>query len=327
MITIKGIGAYLPQKIMKNDDWRAYFDTSDEWIYSHTGIKERHVAADDEATSDMAVKAAHKALEQAGMTTSDIDMIICATCTPDYIGFPSTANLVQGKLGAGTIPSFDIRSACTGFIYGLSVAAGQVATGMAKNVLLVASETLTRMLDWHDRGSAILFGDGAGAAVISKAEQKDSLIDIVLYSKADDKALVRPMGGMKNPLPLIGLSAEEVKETLLKMDGHAVYAFAVRAISDVVNTILNRNNLKIEDVDYVIPHQANKRIIEAACVRNKWPIEKFFMNLDKVANTSAASIPIALNDMQEQGLLKKGMKLILPGFGAGLTWGGALIEW
>jgi 3-oxoacyl-[acyl-carrier-protein] synthase-3 len=328
-IKIKGVGAYLPEKVMKNDDWKAYFDTSDEWIVSHTGIKERHVIADDESTVDLAARAARAALENAGMKIEEIDMIIVATCSPDYIGFPTTANILQRDLGAGNIPSFDIRVACTGFVYGLSIANGFIAadTGV-NNVLLVAAEALTRIMDWNDRSTAVLFGDGAGAMILGRSDDgSNSLIDSVLYSKGDEKALVRPGGGTRNPLNPKGVFQEEINKTFLKMDGQSVYQFAVRSIGEVVQSLLDRNHLTLDDIAYIVPHQANRRIIEAVAGRRKWPIEKFFINLDKTANTSAASIPLALNDMVKQGLLKKGMKIILVGFGAGLTWGGALLEW
>ncbi len=323
---IKSIGAYIPDKRVTNDELSKTMDTSDEWIRSHTGIGSRHIAEEGMTTADIGVEAAKVALKRAEVTAEDIDMIILTTATPDYVGFPATSCIVQDKLGAVNAGAFDLTAGCTGFVYGLEVAKNFIENGKMKNILLVSAEMLTKIANWEDRNTAVLFGDGAGAAVISIDESGTSGIDDTIL-KADGSgayALERHTGGVVHPY-------EEGKttwaDTALYMDGQAVYKFAVKVNSILISSLLERNNLTIDDLSWIVPHQANERIIQAAAKRLKLPIDKFFMNLEEYANTSSASIPIALNDLFEQGKLKRGEKLLLTGFGAGLTYGGSILRW
>ncbi len=323
---IKSIGAYIPEKRVTNDELSKTMDTSDEWIRSHTGIGSRHIADKEMNTADLGVKAAEVALERAGLKAEDIDMVILTTATPDYVGFPATSCIIQDKLGAVNAGAFDLTAGCTGFVYGLEVAKNFIENGSMKNILLVSAEMLTQIANWEDRNTAVLFGDGSGAAVISADESGVSGIDDTIL-KADGSGawtLERHTGGVVHPY-------EEGKttwaDTALFMDGQAVYKFAVKVNAILITSLLERNNLTIDDLAWIVPHQANERIIQAAAKRLKLPIEKFFMNLEEYANTSSASIPIALNDMYEKGKLKRGDKLLLTGFGAGLTYGGSILRW
>ncbi len=323
---IKSIGAYIPKKRVTNDELSKTMDTSDEWIRSHTGIGSRHIAEDGMTTADIGTYAAQKALERADLKPEDIDMVILTTATPDYVGFPATSCIIQDKLGAVNAGAFDLTAGCTGFVYGLEVAKNFIENGSMKNILLVSAEMLTKIANWEDRNTAVLFGDGAGAAVISADESGVSGIDDTIL-KADGSgapALERHTGGVVHPY-------EEGKttwaDTALYMDGQAVYKFAVKVNSILISSLLERNKLTIDDLAWIVPHQANKRIIQAAAKRLKLPLDKFFMNLEEYANTSSASIPIALNDMYENGKLKRGDKLLLTGFGAGLTYGGSILRW
>ncbi len=323
---IKSIGTYIPEKRVTNDELAETMDTSDEWIRSHTGIGSRHIADKEMNTADMAVKASEVALERAGLKAEDIDMIILTTATPDYIGFPATACIVQDRLGAKNAGAFDLIAGCTGFVYGLEVAKNFLAGGKYNNILLVSAEMLTQIANWEDRNTAVLFGDGAGAAVISVSEDGTSGIDDTIL-KADGSgafALERHVGGVAHPY-------EEGKttwaETALYMDGQAVYKFAVKVNTELISSLLERNNLTIDDIKWIVPHQANERILQAAAKRLKLSMDKIFLNLEEYANTSSASIPIALNDLYEKGELERGDILLLTGFGAGLTYGGAIIRW
>ena len=322
---IEGIGAYTPPRRMSNHEFAEFLDTSDEWIRSHTGIGYRHVASEDEATSDLAVKASQVAIERAGVTPASIEMILVATASGDYVGFPSTACIVQDMLGAKNAAAMDIGAGCTGFVYGLETAKGFISSGAAKNVLLIGSEVLTRIVDWTDRSTCVLFGDGAGAALITSSANTTGVMDSVLKSDGSGASyLAREVGGSRIPFKA-GKNKE--RDLLIKMEGQAVYNFAVPAIIDVINQLLNRNHLTLDDITYIVPHQANQRIIEAAAKRGKIPYEKFFLNIEEYANTSAATIPLALNDMYEQNKVKPGDLLITVGFGAGLTFGGNLLMW
>ena len=323
---IKSIGAYVPEKRVTNDELAETMDTSDEWIRSHTGIGSRHIADKEMNTADLGVEAAKVALERAGITAEEIDMVILTTATPDYVGFPATSCIVQDKLGAVNAGAFDLTAGCTGFVYGVEVAKNFIENGGYKNILLVSAEMLTQIANWKDRNTAVLFGDGAGAAIISNDETGVSGIDQTIL-KADGSgagALERHSGGVVHPY-------EEGKttwaDTALYMDGQAVYKFAVKVNSVLIKSLLEDNNLTVDDLAWIVPHQANERIIQAAAKRLKLPIAKFFMNLQEYANTSSASIPIALNDLYEKGGLKRGDKLLLTGFGAGLTYGGSIIRW
>ena len=308
---------------MANDEFAEYVDTSDEWIRSHTGIGFRHVAADDEAASDLGLAAARQAVERAEIDPSDVDMVLCATASGDHVGFPSTACLIQDQLGAKNAAAMDLIVGCTGFVYGLETAKGLIAGGSAKHIVLVGSEVLTRIMDWSDRNTCVLFGDGAGAAVIAESQNGRGVLDSYLRSDGSGAmALARKSGGTRAPFR-DGAAAD----TYIQMEGRAVYNFAVQVIVDTIQTILDRNQLSIDQVKYIVPHQANVRIIEAAAKRCEIPIDKFYMNIEEYANTSAATIPIALNDLYEMDRLEKGDLLVTVGFGAGLTFGGNLLRW
>ena len=322
---IEGIGAYTPSRRVSNDELAEFLDTSDEWIRSHTGIGYRHIARDDEAASDLGAQAAKVALDRSGTDPESIDMVLVATASSDYVGFPSTACIVQDMIGAKNAAAMDIGVGCTGFVYGLETAKGFIASGAARRVLLIGSEVLTRIVDWTDRSTCVLFGDGAGAAVISPSSNGRGILDSVL--KADGSGasyLAREVGGTRSPFKP-GHTAE--RDLLIKMEGQPVYNFAVPAIIEVIRQILDRNGLTIDDITYIVPHQANQRIIEAAAKRSRIPYEKFYLNIEEYANTSAATIPIALNELYEHDKLSSGDLLITVGFGAGLTFGGNLLKW
>lgn len=320
---ILSIASYLPSSIMKNQDWVEHLDTSDEWIVSHTGIRERHFAPENETTATMATEAAKKALAKAGVSAEKVNLIVLATASPDYLSFPATANLVQKALGVpSSCAAFDLHAACTGFIYALSVAHAFLSSSSdMEYALVIASETLSRIMDWKDRSTAVLFGDGAAAMLVHKSASRNSVLDYVLHSDGNAEALLRPKGGAYCH------KFDSVEETFLKMDGRLVYNFAVHSLGEVIQEILTRSHLEFSDIAWVVPHQANFRIIEAMCGRRHWDVDRFFMNLEYIGNTSAASIPVALAEMEEKNLLKPGQRLILAGFGAGLTWGAALVEW
>ena len=324
---IRSTGTYVPVRRMSNDELPKHLDTSDEWIVSHTGIRNRHLAADDQATSDLALEAAQKALNRARMVPEEIDMILVATATPDHVGFPATACIVQNKLRALNAAAMDLVAGCTGFIYGLETARGFVASGFANNVLLIGAEILTRHIDWQDRNTCVLFGDGAGAVVVSvdNGEQPTGILETHIRAEGSGANLLdRKAGGSRFPFQ-VGVTAQS--DTYLAMDGRAVYYFAVRVIVDTIQTLLEKANLTVDQLKYIVPHQANVRIIEAAAKRAKIPIEKFYINIQEYANTSAATIPIALAEMQGKHLLAPGDLVLTVGFGAGLTYGGNLLRW
>ena len=325
---IASVGTYVPSRRMTNGELATRLDTSDEWIYSHTGIRSRYIADDSEAASDLAVHASLQALERAGVTPREIDLVLLATSTPDFLGFPSTAAIVQDRIGARHAGAMDLVAACTGFIYGVETARAYIMSGAARTVLVIGSEIFSRIVDWTDRSTCVLFGDGAGAVLLQRTNgtsAQSEVIDSFLRSRGNGaETLLRPVGGSRRPfIP----GETEIESTKVFMDGRRVYLFAVGAITDVINHLLEQNNMTIDQVDHVVPHQANLRIIEAACKRGEFPPEKFFTNLEKYANTSAASIPIALDEMAETGRLTKGQTVITVGFGAGLTYGGNLIRW
>ena len=329
---ITGLGAYVPERRMHNEELTRLMDTTDEWIYSHTGIRYRHIAAEDEAASDLAVHAARRALEQAELVPDDIDLILLATSTPDYLGLPSTACVVQDKLGIRETGAMDLVAACTGFIYGLETARTFITAGAARHVLVIGSEVYSRIINWEDRRSAVLFGDGAGAAVVSAAgvgpdqpPPVSRVLPAILGSRGSGaESLCRLYGGTRHKY-VPGVTPEA--STLLQMDGRKVYTFAVGVIVEVINTLLEQNGLTFDDVKYVVPHQANTRIITAAARRGEWDENRFYLNMEEYANTSAASIPIALDEMQKKNLISRGDILLFVGFGAGLTYGGSIVYW
>ncbi len=323
---IRSVAAHVPQRRVTNDELAEQIDTSDEWIRSHTGIGSRHLCGPDEATSDLAVPAAQKALERAEIDPQEIDLLILATASPDYLGFPSTASIVQDRLGLQHAGAFDLVAGCTGFVYGLETACSMLKGGGYRNILLVGVETLSKVTNWKDRNTCVLFGDGAGAVVISKTESEESgIIDSILGSEGSGaRYLIRKSGGSREP---IDLSRTREEDLYVQMDGRKVYNFAVRVNTELISELLERNTLSIADIAWVVPHQANVRIIQAAAKRLKIPMEKFFLNIEEYANTSAASIPIALNELYESGRLNRGDILMFIGFGAGLTFGGNIIRW
>ena len=319
----RSIGAYAPEKILTNDDLTKMVDTTDEWITKRTGIKERRIAAENETTSDMAVKAAEKAIERSGLKKSDIDMIVVATISPDYFNMPSTATVVAHKMGLDQVPAFDISAACTGFIYVLSVAKAFIESGMKKNVLIVGAEKMSAITDYTDRGTCILFGDGAGAAVISATENKDEAI-VDIHTAADGSLgdfLMTPDGGTGNPHK----NELKAEASFIQMKGNETFKIAVRTLTNDVVDILKTNNITPDDVTHFVPHQANYRIIKAVGDALKFRDEQVVLTVAKYGNTSGASIPMAINDVYEQGKLKAGDLMLLDAFGGGLTWGSALV--
>jgi 3-oxoacyl-[acyl-carrier-protein] synthase-3 len=322
--SFRSIGAYVPEKNLSNKDLEKMVDTSDEWITKRSGIKNRHIAADDQAASDLAKEAALVALERAGMTAQDLDMIIVASISGDYLFMPSTACVLADKLGVKNIPAFDVLAACTGFIYALATAKAFIESGMKKNILIVGAEALSKFVDYSDRTTCVLFGDGAGAAVISATENKDEAI-MDIHISADgtyQDFLITPGGGSKNPC-----SDYVQKEHLnfMKMKGNETFKVAVRTLSGDVKDILENNPIELEDVKFFIPHQANYRIIKAVGDAIGVDDEQLVLTVDKFGNTSAASIPMAMNYIYEEGKLKNGDMMLLDAFGGGLTWGSALV--
>lgn len=320
-IKIAGIGSYLPSLVVTNDRISEFVDTSDEWIVQRTGMKERRIS-EGENTSDISTKAAKIALERAGIEAKDLELIIVATISPDMF-IPSVACLVQSNLDADNAACFDISVACSGFVYGLEIARALMNSMNYKTALVIGAEVLSKVTDWTDRSTCILFGDGAGAAVLKQDETPGI---IKSYLKAEGKkggALT--IGGADFDTPF---SKEKVlKNRTIKMNGREILRFGVSAIDDAVRELIKETNISLDDIKYIVPHQANYRIIKLAAEKLNLSEDKFYLNLEKVGNTSAATIPIALNDMYEKGLLNKGDKIILVGFGGGLTYGATLLEW
>jgi 3-oxoacyl-[acyl-carrier-protein] synthase-3 len=323
---IVGWGYHVPEKVITNHDLEQIVETSDEWIRSRTGIQERHVAADPkETTASLAVAAARKALEVADVPPSKLDLIICATTTPEY-SFPSTGSIIQNALGAVNAGAFDLSAACSGFVYALSMARGHIIAGDAEYVLVIGAETLSRIVDWTDRETCVLFGDGAGAVLVAASEVPGGIVATELGSDGSGgDALILPGGGSANPTSLETVSNGQ---HYVKMDGKAVFRFATRVMASATRRVLERAGYTPADVDLVVPHQANLRIIQNSVLNQlKIPEEKVFVNLQKYGNTSTASIPIALCEAIEAGKLKPGDKVVFVGFGAGLTWAACAIDW
>jgi len=320
----RSIGAYVPEKILTNEDLTKMVDTTDEWITKRTGIKERHIAADSEFTSDLGFKAAQIALQRSGIEKSEIDMVITATISPDYFCMPSTAAIISNKLGIKNATAFDLTAACTGSIYALSVAKAFIESGMKKNVLIVGAEKLSAITDYTDRGTCILFGDGAGAAVISATDNKEEAI-IDINTGADGEyadLLMTPNGGTGSAHDSVDA---EAGSCFMQMKGNETFKIAVRTLTKDVKEILENNNIKSEDIKHFIPHQANLRIIKAVGDALKMRDDQVVITVEKYGNTSSASIPMAINDLYEAGGLKKGEVMLLDSFGGGLTWGSALV--
>ncbi len=322
--SLKSIGAYAPKKVLSNSDLEKMVETSDEWITKRTGIKERRIASENETTSDLGYKAAKIAIQRANINTQDIDAVICATLSPDYMTMPSTAALIAAKLGIKDKMAFDISAACSGFVYLLHVAKGFIESGIYKNILIVGAEKTSAFIDFSDRGTCILFGDGGGAAVVGRCEEKKhSILDIHTASDGThSELLITPGGGSKNPCSQETL---DKKLNFIKMSGNEVFKVAIKTLTNDVVNILKANNLNSNDIDHFIPHQANHRIIEAVRAKLDFPKEKTVLTVHKYGNTSAASIPMAINDAYEAGRIKKGDLMLLDTFGGGFTWGSALV--
>ncbi len=316
-----GFGLYTPKNLVENERLQEFLETSDEWIRTRTGIERRYISL-DENTSDLAVEASKKALNQAGLSAEDIDLIILATVTPDNFT-PSTACIVQDKLGAKNAWAFDINAACTGFIYALKLGRSLIRSGEAKNALIIGAETLSKALNWEDRGSCVLFGDGAGATVLTSTEE-DCGIKCVNVKSDGSKGDSLVIQGL--PLNSPFKDGREVSKNYINMNGREIFKFATKVMEESIVEILEKENIKIEDIDAIIPHQANLRIIDYVVKRLGIPREKFITNLQNYGNTSGASIPIALCESIDEGNLKKGDNIIMVGFGGGLTWGAALIK-
>lgn len=321
---IKGLGAYVPDRVLTNGELETMVNTSDQWIATRTGIRERRIAAPEQATSDLALEAARRALEDAGIGPGDVDLIIVATNTPDSF-LPASASVVQGRLGAFRAGAFDLLAGCTGFVYALTVAARFITSGTYKHVLVIGAETLSRIVDWEDRDTCVLFADGAGAAVVGQAREGYGLIHSVLGADGSGRHLLQvPAGGSRMPA-----SRETVENRLhfIRMNGREIFRFAVRTCSDGVLETLEEAGLAKEEVDFFVPHQANLRIIEAAAKKLNLPMDRVLVNVDRFGNTSTASIPMAIQEAVIKGRLKTGDNVVLAAFGAGLTWAVAIMRW
>jgi len=322
-VGILGVGKYLPEKVLTNADLEKMVDTSDDWITTRTGIKERHIAAKDEATSDLATKAAKAALKNAGLKPADLDLIIVATVTPD-MSFPSTATFVQANLGAKNAFCFDISAACAGFIYGITVAQQFIARGTCKNALVIGAETLSRITDWEDRNTCVLFGDGAGAVVLGETKGAE-IVSAYLGSDGTKTGLLNmPGGGSRNPA-----SAQTIKNRMhyIKMEGSELFKIAVTSMADAALMALKKAGLKCADVNWIIPHQANIRIINAVAKRLGFSNAQVYLNIEKYGNMSSACVAIALCEVAEDAKFKKGDIVLLDAFGGGLVWGALIIKW
>jgi 3-oxoacyl-[acyl-carrier-protein] synthase-3 len=316
---IAGTGSYLPANVVTNHDLEKMMDTTDEWIQERTGIKRRHIAADDESTSDLALAAANQALDMAGLTAEDIDLIIIATTTPDKV-FPGTACIVQRRLGIGGCAAFDIQAACSGFVYGLDLADRHIRTGGAKNALVIGAETLSRLTNWEDRTTAVLFGDGAGAVVLQETDEP-GIISTHIHADGQYEDLLQVPQGVSN-----GYDITRAGEAFIQMNGNAVFRRAVATLDSIARETLDKNNIDKHDLDWFVPHQANMRIISAAAKKLDMPMERVIVTVDEHANTSAASIPLALDVAVRDGRIKRGELLLFEAFGAGFTWGSALLR-
>lgn len=323
LVRIISTGTSIPKKIISNSDLAKIVDTNDEWITARTGIKERRVADENHASSDLGVEASLKAIERASLDPKDIDVIIVGTITPDYI-FPSTACLIQERIGASNAYAFDISAGCSGYLYAMQVAKSLIDGGSAKTILVIGTETMTRVLDYQDRGTCILFGDGAGATILQKSD-KQGILSICLGSDGGGwDLLYQPGGGSRMPP-----TEQSIKNRMhyLKMNGKEVFKIAVKSMGNASVEAIEKAGIKAEDIDIFIAHQANYRIMDAVRKRINLPTEKVFMNISKYGNTSSASVPIALDEALEEGRIKEGDLVLFSAFGAGFTWGASVIQW
>lgn len=323
-VAIVGTGAYLPERVLTNQDLEKMVETTDEWIVTRTGIRERHIAREDEASSDMAAVAATRALESAGISARDVDGIIVTTVTPDML-FPSTASIVQQRIGAEHAFCYDVEAACAGFIYGLEIARGMLVAGTARTMLVIGAEKLTSFTDWEDRATCVLFGDAAGAAVLRMEHHAEGILSTVLgCNGALTGLLYLPAGGSRMPP-----SPETIKKRLhyMKMQGRDVFRHAVCCMADAALQAVQKAGLTKDQIDWVIPHQANMRIIQAVSERIGIPLERFCVNVDRVGNTSSATIPVALDEAVRDKRIRKGHHIVFVAFGGGFTWGAMVVRW
>jgi 3-oxoacyl-[acyl-carrier-protein] synthase-3 len=321
---ITGWGISVPEAILTNDDLSKMVDTNDKWIRERTGIRERHIASEEQTTASLAVEASLKALQVANLRPTDVDLIICSTSTPEHI-FPATACLVQDRIGATKAGAFDLLAACSGFIYAINMAAQCIRSRSIENALVIGSETLSRFVNWQDRSTCILFGDGAGAFVLQASEMPGGVLSAVMHSDGSGgDSLILQAGGSRYPATEATVQAGK---HYIEMDGNEVYRFATRVMAQATREALGTADIELEEVDWIIPHQANIRIIAAAARGLKLPLERFVVNLERYGNTSTASIPLATVEAAEDGRLKAGDKVVFVGFGAGLTWGALVAEW
>jgi len=321
---VTGWGIATPERILSNEELTQFVDTSDEWIISRTGIEQRYIAGPGETTASLASQAACRALEPTNIEAHDLDLIILATSTPEHI-FPSTASLVQDEIGAIRAGAFDLSAACTGFIYALNMAAQAIRTGSIENALVIGSETLSRYVNWDDRSTCILFGDGAGAFVLQASDKPGGILSCIMRSDGSGADLLSlPAGGSKLPA-----SHETVdrKQHTIQMKGREVFRFATRVMASATREAVEEAGLQLEDIQLIIPHQANKRIIESAARGLRMPMDRFILNVNRYGNTSTASIPLAFFEAMDDGRIHDGDHLVLVGFGAGLTWGALAMQW
>lgn len=321
---ITGWGISIPEPVLTNDDLAKMVDTNDEWIRDRTGIRERHIAREEQSTATLAVEASIKALKVANLAPTELDLIIVTSSSPEFI-FPATACLVQDQIGATKAGAFDLLAACSGFIYAVNMAAQSIRSGSIKNALVIGSETLSRFTNWKDRNTCILFGDGAGAFVLQASDQPGGVLSAVMHSDGSGADSLTLLGGGARH-PATELTVHEGKH-FIQMDGKAVFRFATRVMGSATKEALELAGMTTADVDLIVPHQANYRIIETAAKYLKMPLDKFVINVDRYGNTSTASIPIAAVEAIERGRLKSGNKVVFVGFGAGLTWGALVAEW
>ena len=318
---ILGTGSYLPEKILTNADLEKMVDTTDEWITQRSGIKQRHIAADNQTTGDMALEAARQALDASGLTSDDIDGIIVATTTPDRT-FPSVAVKVQGELGVKPCLAFDVQAVCTGFVYALSVADNFIKAGQAKNILVIGAEKMSSLVDWNDRSTCVLFADGAGAVVLSATEGDGNLSEQGIHSTH-----LYANGAQRDMLQTSGGVSSTGENGVIEMQGRDVFKYAVSYMADVVGEVLEQNNITSDDIDWLVPHQANIRIIESTAKKLRMGMDQVVVTVDHHGNTSAASIPLALDEAVRGGKVKRGDMLLIEAMGGGLTWGAALVRY
>jgi len=331
VVHLRGLGGYLPERVMSNDELTTMVDTTDEWIRSRTGINQRHIVADDQTTADLAVEAGRQALDDAGLKVSDLDALVLATTTPDMI-FPSTASIVQAKLGGEGFPAWDIQAVCSGFVYGLAQVEGMMRSGMFRHVLLIGAESMSRIMDWNDRNTCVLFGDGAGAVVLSLGEDDGcGLMRSILHCDGSYRELLMAEHAPRNQPPQANHSATMAMDaagvSAIQMRGNEVFRIAVTKLGEVVKEVLAANDMQKSDIDWLVPHQANIRILHATAKKLQLPIERMSITVDQHANTSSASVPLALNHLYRQGKLQRGQLLLLEAFAGGFAWGANMLRW